>query len=371
MNEAIFKTLILVLLIALGFILKAKFGSKDKVNGIKEIVLSVALPSTIFIALMKINLDASLLFIPVVALLFNFIMFLVTPLVLSSFGMKKDSASARTLTLLIPSLAPGLSCFPFIVEFLGEESLAMAAMADIGNKFFCLIFLYVVAMNMSLKNSGSEKQNVKEKITSLLASLAKEPINIVLVAGLVLLAFGVSYSTLPEVVRGVFDKTSAIMTPLVLIFIGLAVNLKAGKKKLVFSLLSLRAGISLILSALFIFFTGMTSSNHILLTIIFPLSCISFWPFAHISLFLNKEESMGIAKEKRTFNSELAIMVLAISLPFSTTLVLTILTAGTYFVDIWKIVGLGVALLVVGIVPMLTSKLQFKRHETSMSENHA
>ncbi|MFT6879561.1 MAG: putative permease [Arcticibacterium sp.] len=357
MNEAILKTLTLVLLIGIGLALKKKFGSKDKINGIKEVVLSVALPSIIFIALMKINLDVSLIFVPLLAIAFNMLMFIITPTALSAFGISKTSSSARTLTLLIPSLAPGLSCFPFVIEFLGDESLALGAMADIGNKFFGLIFLYIIAMNMSLKNTGAAKSNVKEKITSLLGSLVKEPINIILILGIILLAFGVNYQTLPEIVTSVFNKTSSLMTPMVLIFIGLAVKLKEGNKKLVFSLLMMRAGISLILSAIFLTVTGTTSMNLVLLSIVFPLSSISFWPFAHMSLFHSKEEKEGILEDKRTFNIELAIMVLAISLPFSTALILGILTAGSYFMEIWKVFILGGGLLVLGILPLAASKL--------------
>jgi malate permease and related proteins len=367
MNEAILKTVTLILLIAIGAVMKRKFGSKDKVNGIKEIVLSIALPSTIFIALLKINLDTSLFFIPLLALAFNFILYLASPLILSVFGIEKESSTARTLTLLLPSLAPGLSCFPFIMEFLGEESLAFAAMGDIGNKIFVLIFLYIIAMNMSIKNSNGEKQAMGEKIISLLKSLISEPINILMVAGIILLSFGIQYDTLPAIVRDVFDKTSALMTPLVLIFIGLAVNVKEGNKRLVLSLLSVRAGISLILSAILIAISGITTPSYILLSIVFSLSCISFWPFAHMSLFEAKEVKDGVPVEKRTFNIDLAIIVLAISLPFSTTLILTILTAGTYFVDIWRVVFLGLGLIGLGSIPMLLSKLSFK---VRMSENH-
>ncbi|MGR3811853.1 hypothetical protein [Jiulongibacter sp. NS-SX5] len=355
MNEAILKTLILVLLIGLGLILKGKFVSKDKTNGIKELVLSVALPSTIFIALMKINLDISLLFVPFVALAFNFLLYFITPVALKMLGISKDSANGKTLIMLIPSLAPGLSCFPFIAEFLGEESLALAAMADVGNKFFVLIFLYIIAMNMFIKTSGEKSTNTGDKIKSLLISLVKEPINIILFAALMLLAFGWNYDTLPQVVRGLFDRTSALMTPMVLIFIGLAVKFKEGNKRVVLSILVFRAGVSLLFSAALIKLAGFTDPNHILLAAVLPLSSVSFWPFAHISLFNSKEEESG--KPERTFNVELAVMVLAISLPLSTTIILAILSAGTVFVDVTKIVWLGILLSVVGIAPLLASRI--------------
>jgi malate permease and related proteins len=369
MNEAILKTVILVLLIGLGIILKAKFKLKDKTDGIKEIVLSVALPATIFIALMKIHLEASMLIIPILALVFNFFIFYITPFSLTALGVKKNSPTSRTMLMLMPSLAPGLSCFPFIIEFLGDESLALAAMADIGNKVFVLIFLYIIAMNMFLKTTDAQNTNSKDKIKSLLLSLIKEPINNILFVAIMLLSFGLNYETLPAVVVGFFDKTSAIMTPLVLIFIGLAVKLKQKNKGVVFSLLLVRAGLSLIFTATVVTLLGVTDTNLILLATVIPLSSVSFWPFAHISLFNSKEADLEISKDKKTFDVELAIMVLAISLPMSTILILTILSAGTYFADTWKIVLLGAALLGIGIIPYSISKLTRASH--SFAKNRA
>ena len=347
MSMALQKTVTLLLLIGLGLILRSKFKNKEQVNGIKELILSVALPSTIFIALMKIHLDMSLLIIPFLALAFNFFMYLVIPFTYPLFGIDKDSSTGRTLLLLLPSLAPGLSSFPFIAEFLGEDSLALSAMADVGNKFFVLIFLYVVAMNMFLRNSVNETANAKEKIKSLLISLIQEPINILLILALLLLSLGLNYQTLPSVVISFFDKTSAMMTPLILIFIGLAVQLREGKKRMVMNILVLRAGLSMLFSAAIIALLRVQEPSLILLAVVLPLSSASFWPFAHISVFNLREDTAGMSKERRTFNMELAVLTLAFSLPFSTALILGILTAGTLFTDSTVIVSTG--LLMIGI----------------------
>ena len=57
MNEALQKSLTLIFLILIGLFLKSKFKNKEMTNGLKELVLTVALPSTIFIALMKKKLS--------------------------------------------------------------------------------------------------------------------------------------------------------------------------------------------------------------------------------------------------------------------------------------------------------------------------
>lgn len=348
----------------MGLLLKGKFGNRDQVNGIKELVLTIALPTTIFISLMKIEMDSSLLMVPVLTLAFNCIMFILTPLSFGLFNIEKDSAAARTMLMLVPSLAPGLSCFPFIAEFLGQKSLAVAALADVGNKFFVLIALYMLALSMYLKNNqmvnGESPVNRGEKIKSLLKSLISEPINLFIAAAMVLLGLGVSYDSLPVVVTNVFDRTSAMMTPLVLIYIGLAVQLKEGKKRMVMSILLFRAGITMFLSGLLILLAGITDSGTALLAVVIPLSSASFWPMAHISAFNLKEDTAGVPKERRTFDLNLAILVLAFSLPFSTLLVLAILSSGTFFASTPTLIFTGLILLVASFVPQLITRVHFK-----------
>ena len=53
MNEALQKTLELFLIILLGFLLQKKLPNKESLKGVKVLILSVALPATIFIALLK------------------------------------------------------------------------------------------------------------------------------------------------------------------------------------------------------------------------------------------------------------------------------------------------------------------------------
>jgi len=362
MSDALQKTITLLLLIALGLLLKGKFKNKDQTNGIKEIILSVALPSTIFISLMKIDMDSSMIIIPLVTLVFNFLMFFSAPLAFTLFGIEKNSPTGRTLMMLIPSLAPGLSCFPFIAEFLGEKSLAIAALADVGNKFFVLISLYILAMNMFLKNSNEEKKETKmgDKIKSLLLSMFQEPINALIFLAIILLSLGINYNTLPYVITDVFDKTSAMMTPLVLLFIGLAVQLKDGKKRIVASILFFRAGVTMLISAGMIYILNISDLSMILLAVVIPLSAASFWPLAHISAFNLREDAKSLPKEKRTFDLELAVLLLAFSLPFSTILILAILSSGAFFAHTSTLITSGLVLICMGALPNAWSKVFVK-----------
>lgn len=360
MSDALQKTITLLLLISLGILLRSKFRNKEQTNGIKEIILSVALPSTIFISLMKIEMDASMLVIPFITLVFNFLMFFSAPLALTLFGIEKNSATGRTILMLFPSLAPGLSCFPFIAEFLGEESLAIAALADVGNKFFVLISLYVLALNLFLKNGNNEKTPMGSKLKSLLLSMVQEPINLLIVLALVLLSLGINYGTLPSVIKDLFDKTSAMMTPLVLLFIGLAVQLKEGKKRMVMSILLFRAGITMVLSASMIYVLHISETATVLLAIVIPLSAASFWPLAHISAFNIREETINLPRDKRTFDLDLAVLMLAFSLPFSTLLILAILSMGTLYTHNLTLMTTGLGLVCLAAIPQVWSKVFVK-----------
>ncbi len=360
MVEAVQKTLILLLLIGIGFALRGKIKNKTEINGVKEIILSIALPSTVFIALMGVKISLSLLIYPILILAFNFFIFLSAPYFLPIFGIDKNSTSGRTLTMLLPSLAPGLSSFPFINEFLGDESLALAAMGDVGNKFFALNFLYFVALKMYLKNNKAEEVQENGKVKNLLLSLVKEPINIIMLLAIVFLSVGLNMTSLPTVVSELFNRASSLMTPLVLIYIGLAVQFKEGKIKLVSSILLFRAGITLLFSVLIINIFNILNPNLILLAVVVPLSSCSFWPFAHISAINLKEEDKDLPKERKTFDLNLAVLILAFSLPLSTILVMGILASGQFFANTSTLLIFGLLLTGLGLAPHLFKKPYFK-----------
>ncbi|TAI47718.1 permease [Flagellimonas allohymeniacidonis] len=356
MDSGLQKTIVFLCFILIGVLLKAKFTSKDELNGIKKIILNLALPATIFIALLGIKIEWNLLFLPVMALGLNLFLFLLAPLLLPLVGIAKNSPEHKTARLLIPSLAPGLSCFPFVLEFLGDTALAKVAMADLGNKVFVLIFLYLVAMNWHFQNSTFTKRKGNHNLISLLKVLISEPVNLFIGAALLLLAFGITMDSLPLFLNNVLHKLSLIMTPLVLLFIGLGLKIRRKQFFQVFSLLTLRAGAVVLLCALVVSLTGLTVSGEILLLLAFALSSCSFWPYAHIS----SVESLEIDNQsaKRTFNSDFALTVLALSFPLSTILILGVLNTGTLFVSVYNVLGFGSALVGLGLIYPITTTFQ-------------
>ncbi|SHO63277.1 permease [Algoriphagus zhangzhouensis] len=351
MSFALEKTLSLILLIGIGILLQSKFRSEDQKKGIKTMILSLALPAMIFVALMKIEINTDLLILPVLALSFNLVMWYITKISLPTFGIRRNSKEMRTLSLLIPSLAPGLTCFPFIVEYLGDDLLAWAALADIGNKIFVLILAYLIAMSLYYKTQKLESRSNKEKVKELLIAMVSEPINLVIILAIILLSFGLSMDSFPGFLSTSIIMIKDIMTPLILLFMGIAVMFKWSQIRKIFSILTFRAGITFLLSGIFLWLAPELTPALSLLAVVFPQSAVSFWPFAHMSAVRKME--LDSESLRKTFDLDLGINVLAVSMPFSTLVILGIFTSGNLWIIPTNVLILGASLVALSLSPQL------------------
>ncbi len=351
------QSLVFVFLIFLGILLQKKIGDAKELKGLKVIILSVALPATIFIALLSIKYDSRYLFLPLGALLFNLLMLGLTWAGAPLFGMEKGSKQHRTAMMLVPSLAPGLSCFPFLMEFMGEDGLALGALADVGNKVFVLILLYLLAIHWYHKISAAETSG-KGKLKSLIITMINEPINMVIIVALIMVTFGWNMSSLPGFLESSIARASMIMTPLILLFIGLSVRIKWREFRQLFFLLTWRSGIAFFLSALIILLAPALSPAVTVLLVVFPQSATSFWPYAHMTAV----ENMG---DQPVFDTKMAISLLACSLPFSTLMILGVFSFREFFLNPWYLVGLGILITFVSVIPWMLRKIAAVRAASS------
>ncbi len=357
MNIALQKTVELLLIIAIGFLLQKKLPNRESLKGIKVLILSIALPATIFLALLKINLQSSLLFLPIMALAFNLMMFGAAYFLLPYLFPAKDEAANRTQSLLLPSLAPGLSCFPFIVAYLGDDQLALAALADVGNKFFGLILLFIIATYWYRKRSVVKTQSSQiNKIKDLFKSLGSEPINIVIFVALGLLIGGFKLTDLPLVAQNIAGKLSAMMVPMILLFIGLSVRIGLSEFGKVIQLLTWRSGMAFLISGIALMVIPDLALPMALLLIVFPQSSCSFWPYAHMCTVANMEEKDS--QEKPTFDQDVAINMLACSLPFSTCVIVAIFYIGEPIAHSLYILTIGIVMIAITVIPKLAAALK-------------
>ncbi|APU68756.1 permease [Christiangramia flava] len=368
MDVSLQKTVGFLVFIGIGLLLKVKFRQKEETTGIKKIILNLALPATIFIALLSVELKKELFLLPFLALILNLLLFFIFPFLLPLCGIKKDTSEYRTASLLIPSLAPGLSAFPFILEYLGDGALAKAAMADLGNKVFVLIILYIVAMNWFYKVHGASSSLHISKIRDLLKVLIAEPVNLFIIAALILLGFGYHLENLPVVFSETLKRLSLLMTPLVLLFIGLAVSIKKGQFQKIFSMLMLRAGVVILISTLFISLGNISFGTDRLIVLAFSLSACSFWPFAHIAAIGSREQQEG--RKFKTFSNTLAINILALSFPMSIILILGMFSFGNTITKLPVLVLISVSLIFFGIAPGLFQKWRYSNKKNLVEKKY-
>ncbi len=328
MNPALQKTLVFLFLIFAGYLLQNKLKGKEELKGVKVLILSIILPATIFVALLRVEVSRSMLLLPVLALMLNAALYFVSRIALPKLGFDKGSPQFRTMLLLVPSLAPGLSAFPFILEYLGDGQLALAALADVGNKIFVLVILYLVAMNWYYRQRGeaTEQPNRLGKMKELGLALLAEPVNMVILLAIFMISFGLGLGSLPLFVEDTVARLASLMTPIVLLFIGMAVNFQRAEMALILRVLCYRSGLALLLSGLLIFALGL-SGPLALLAVVFAQCAVSFWPFAHMSAV----EVLRKNSVPQVFDLDLGLNVLAFSLPFSTVVILTVLSCGNWF----------------------------------------
>ncbi len=371
MNLAVQKTLSLLLLLVIGFLLRKKLKDPAQQKGLKTLILTVALPAIIFVALLKAEVQWDLLALPIMAISFNFLLYFILKYTLPLFGIEKDSSSYRTYLLLFPSLAPGLSCFPFLIEYLGDDALAWGALADIGNKVFVLVIAYMIAMSWYFKINKDIKTGNKDKIKSLLLSLVNEPINMVIILALILISVGIHLENLPVFIATAISTLSNLMTPLVLIFIGIAVVFNWKQIRKIAGLLMIRSGLTFLLSGVVLIFAPQLSYAAILVLVVFPQSAISFWPFAHMASVTALEQESE-KKRNKTFDMELAVNILACSLPFTTVIMLTVFSFGEVFTSSTTLFSVGFVLLGLGIIKPLLKWFKLIEYEPALEkETHS
>lgn len=359
MSIALQKAIVIAVLILLGILLKKKITTNET-NGIKALILTLALPATVFIALLKVEVDGNFLLLPLVALFFNVALWYVTKLFIKANGLEASSAKGRTMQLLIPSFAPGLSTFAIIAEFSGDKTLALAAFADVGNKVFVLILLYMIAMRwyyQQVTKDNVDAINQNERLKKLLLGLIKEPINIAMIVAVTMVSIGLKLDSLPLFVTDSIEKLSVIMTPIVLIFIGLSVKLRKDDFIFLAQALLWRSGFSFLLSSLTLSFLPVGIPSYIIiLLVVLPQSACSFWPFAHMSAITTlQQKSSG----RSLFKLDFAVNLLALSLPFSTLLSLAIFTNESYFTNRYGLLGFGILFVFISLVPNLIRSMNY------------
>ena len=315
-------------LIILGVFLNKKLAKPSGKNGLKDYILYIALPTTVFVSLLSVNVQKEYWLYPLFGIIFDITIFICCPFLIKTSGLS-SSKKKNALFLLLPSFAPGLSCFPIISEILGNEALAKASILDFGNKLFVLLFLFLVGFQLHKNKFQLNRRITKKPLKIILKNIIKEPINIALFLAFSLIFLEYNYKTLPNLLISITDKIRNTLTPIVLIFIGLSLVINKKSISEIIPILFLRAGLCLFIVNSILHILGGHSTNDSILYFILALSSASFWPISHMTFINALGKKQGIKSD--TFDIKFALRFLAYSLPFSTITTLILLTKDEFF----------------------------------------
>lgn len=324
-NLGLQKVIPLLLLIGIGYLLKGKFQQPAAAGAIKNLIINAALPATVFLSVIDIDKKLGLFSLPALALLLNFSLLFVGFLVARLVIDPEEKAQIRSLILMFPSLAPGITAYPFIEEFLGRKTIALAALADVGNKLFILVGLCAVAMYWHQQVS-SYSPNYASQLKQIGFVLMGEPANAAIILGFLLLTFNLTVNDLPQPIFEFIPKLAACTTPLILFFVGISFNSKSFKLQTVLSILLARSAAGFWFSAVLITLLKPDSITAAL-AVILPQSGCSLWPFLYASQ-MNARGQPSSEKDKlpnpSTFDTEFALGILTTSIPFSICVILSV-----------------------------------------------
>ena len=99
-----------------------------------------------------------------------------------------------------------------------------------------------------------------------------------------------------------------------------------------------------------------------ILAVVFPLSSCSFLAYAHMhSVNMLRERSLNSVRQLPVFDLNLGLTLLALSLPFSTILILSVCVAKTFFTSSIHLLSIGLFLIVTAtILCIFNRKLKAK-----------
>ncbi|MEN9252610.1 MAG: hypothetical protein Q6L58_09255 [Thermostichales cyanobacterium BF3_bins_165] len=286
LSESSEKALSMFAILLVGFFFRHRFRSTEARAGLRALILTIALPASIFLSILNIRRGFDFITPPCFAITIN-LFYLVLIWILTHFWLFQNNLlQKRSLMMIFPSLAPGLTAFPFIEDFIGRDGLAWAAMSDVGNKIFVLFGLYALAVNWGQQEMSNHLMNVKsisnsKRIHTLIIALLSEPINISILVGFILMLLGFSQADLPKFISNAMTTIAGLTTGLILLFVGISFQFKTEQIISVLSVLLARSGLGFLLSAAVIHSLP-AAQQEPLLFVVMPQCGCSLWPFLHM-----------------------------------------------------------------------------------------
>lgn len=211
--------LTIIAMILLGYLMK-RLGYFTEQDGgvIGRIVFNITLPSLVIVTLSKVEIEPSLMLLPVIMILYAVTAKgLVILLFINHHRHVKGSVGMMASALNI-----GLFAYPLVEQMFGAEGLLYFGMFDIGGSIVMFGITYIVGNYFS---DGAEIFDIRYLALSLLKSVP-------LMTYMIMLILSLLHVKLPTFALDFFGIVSQANMPLSMLLLGIYLNFKVDKEYL-------------------------------------------------------------------------------------------------------------------------------------------
>jgi predicted permease len=298
MSEIVIIIFPIICMFVLGVILRRiNLFNQDDANILIKLVFYVSLPALILKTIPNVSISLNFLVLPLIAVFTIVLMFITSILVLNLLDLETKTAGVFIIGTMILNLGFNV---PFVLAAYGDDGFARASFLDIGNILLTLSLTYYLAQRY-----GSSSETPPPLINKKL--LTSPP----LIALIIAIGFNFTQITFDPIIIDVLELLSALLTPLLMISIGIYFNPTSQKLFPALGVVFIRMGLGFTVGLLFVFFLGLDDlSNKII--IISTAAPVGFNTLTFASL--------------EDLDREFAANVLSISIPIGICMITLLLT---------------------------------------------
>jgi len=228
--------LFIIAIIGIGYLFKKMNLIKEKDGEtISRIIFNLSLPALIIVSLNSVKIEASLIMIPIIVLLYG-----VLSVILAFFVFKKERKELRgTLMMLSAGHNVGLFVFPIAEAIWGAKGLLYFGMFDAGTSVIVFGLVYLVGSYYSEEGLSLKPISILKKFSRSLPFMSY----------LTMSVLNFSHIHLPSGIIDVASIISKANMPLSLLLLGLYLNFSFEKQFLrpIIKILLFRYGVGLLI----------------------------------------------------------------------------------------------------------------------------
>jgi len=288
----------IIIIFFLGVILRfSNLLKQEDADIFLKIVFYVSLPALILDNIPAVEINLNYFLLPIICSLIIIISFLVSSLVVRYQKFEAKTQGVFIIGTMILNLGFNV---PFVLGAYGQEGFARATFFDIGNILLVLSLTYYIAQKYGASNG-------EEEVSFLNKKLLTSPPLIALAIGVILNFTGITFDTN---VNYLLDLLGGLLTPLLMLSIGIYFNPKLKRIFPVTQVILTRMGLGLILGIMFTLLLGLDDlSNKII--IISSAAPVGFNTLTYASL---EELDKEFAAEILSFGIPIGIVTISLLL---------------------------------------------------------